>query len=153
MNSLVVFGLIKRLYPDFDMSTFEKRLKLQKIVYLLQAQGINLGYSFRLYLYGPYCQELAKTAYYVEDFKKVNLVGFEDPMIEQKFESFVSRITPVKDNIEWLEIASTIHLFTTLYLKEDTKQIIKRIQEIKPKYTTAFIEQVWTEMKGWIVPN
>lgn len=42
-----------------DMSEFDRRLVLQKTVYLLQEAGVHLGYPYRWYLRGPYSPALA----------------------------------------------------------------------------------------------
>lgn len=45
--------------------TTKDRLKLQKTIYLLQANGLQLGYGFSWYKYGPYSQDLVQDAYKV----------------------------------------------------------------------------------------
>jgi len=40
------------------MSTFMDRLKLQKLVYILHSEGMDLGYDFTWYIYGPYSSTL-----------------------------------------------------------------------------------------------
>lgn len=150
MNSLVLAGIVKRVYPNFNMSTFENRLKLQKIVYLLQAYGINLGYTFTLYHYGPYCLELMKTAYYVEDFAKIKEVGFEDTGVETKFKAFLEKITPYKNDVNWLEAASTLHLFKKLYPSESKRELIKRVKTIKSKFGETYLEEVYGGMTEWL---
>ena len=55
----VWLGLVLKKIPefsdDFSMDRFNDRLKLQKIIYLLQAFDVYLGYNFGWYLRGPYC--------------------------------------------------------------------------------------------------
>ncbi len=41
-----------------QVATFQQRLILQKAIYLAQAKGVNWGYHFSWYLYGPYCRAL-----------------------------------------------------------------------------------------------
>ena len=50
--------------------SFEERLKLQKIIYLLQDSGMQLGYGFGWYKYGPYSQDLVSDAYAVLGSRK-----------------------------------------------------------------------------------
>lgn len=50
-----------------DISSFERRLTLQKSVYLAQAAGVNLGYPYRWYLRGPYSQTLTADAFALVD--------------------------------------------------------------------------------------
>lgn len=47
----------------FQINTFEDRLILQKAVYLAQAAGVNLGYYYHWYLYGPYSPSLTRDEY------------------------------------------------------------------------------------------
>jgi len=47
----------------FQISTFEDRLIMQKAVYLAQAAGVNLGYYYHWYLYGPYSPSLTRDEY------------------------------------------------------------------------------------------
>lgn len=45
------------------VQTFNDRLILQKMVYLLQASNIDFGFRFGWYLRGPYCPALANDAF------------------------------------------------------------------------------------------
>lgn len=54
LKILEVLGEVPKL-RDFDF-----RLKAQKIVYIAQHLGINLGYRFVWYTYGPYSRALAQ---------------------------------------------------------------------------------------------
>lgn len=43
----------------FDQSSFDDRMEMQKMVFLLQEAGVSLGdYNFVWYKHGPYCQDL-----------------------------------------------------------------------------------------------
>lgn len=59
--------LLETIFSVFslDVSYLSNRIRIQKIVYLLQKSGLNLGYSFSFYIYGPYCSDLASDAYTV----------------------------------------------------------------------------------------
>jgi uncharacterized protein YwgA len=50
-----------------SMKSFEDRLILQKAIYLCQAAGVNLGYYYQWYLYGPYSPSLTRDAYAVSE--------------------------------------------------------------------------------------
>ena len=154
MNSLVVGGIIKRVYDKFDMASFSNRLRLQKIVYLLQeAAGINLGYAFSLYSYGPYSAELTKDAFQITDFDKVDKVGFEKPEVENKFKSFLRKLGNRKNDDNWLEIATSIHLIKKLYPSKTKVEIISIIENKRRglKGKSKGIEKVWDDMEGWLI--
>src|SRR3989344_5981546 len=109
MNSLIVSSVLKRIYTSFDMSTFSNRLRLQKVIYFIQESGINLGYSFSWYLYGPYCPDLTKDAYQIGNFSEVKEIVFENEETEKLFKDFEKKILIHKNDDFWLEIASSIH--------------------------------------------
>lgn len=49
------------------VDTFEKRLKMQKMVYLLEILGEDVGYGFNWYKRGPYSPDLTRDAYELQD--------------------------------------------------------------------------------------
>jgi uncharacterized protein YwgA len=51
------------LGQELDLSNFNQRLILQKTVYLIQATKVDLGYTFRWYLRGPYSPGLTSDAF------------------------------------------------------------------------------------------
>jgi uncharacterized protein YwgA len=136
VNPLFLGGVLKNIYSSFDMQSFENRLKLQKIIYLLQAHGLNLGYVFSLYLYGPYSTELTRDGFELPEFSKINFASFENTDSQGKFQSFVRFIEPHKNNITWLEIAASIHLLIKIGYSEENA-----IEFIKHKHNSAFAEQ------------
>lgn len=49
---------------------------LQKLFYFLQqGKGVDLGYRYRLYHYGPYCREVWGDLSYLEDINAVNVTA------------------------------------------------------------------------------
>ncbi|MGH9921784.1 MAG: hypothetical protein ACRD38_03430, partial [Nitrososphaerales archaeon] len=46
-----------------DLGTFSKRKQLQKLTYLIEAFGIDLGFRFSWYLHGPYDSRLTSVLY------------------------------------------------------------------------------------------
>jgi len=96
MNSLALGGILKRFYPSFSMTTFSNRLKLQKIIYLIQSDVTNLGYVYEWYLYGPYSTQLTKDAYNIQEYAETKPIAFEDKVISTKFDEFIKRLNPTK---------------------------------------------------------
>jgi uncharacterized protein YwgA len=62
-----LIALIKESGIKVNVDNFQDRLILQKLVYLLKLSGINLGYSFSLYVRGPYSPDLTKEFYEYKD--------------------------------------------------------------------------------------
>ncbi len=59
--------ILYMLAKEFGLGrdSFAERLRLQKVIYLLEASGAQLGYGFGWYKYGPYSQDLVSDAYAV----------------------------------------------------------------------------------------
>lgn len=91
---------------------------LQKFVYLLQAgRGINLGYQYRIYHYGPYCAEVWGDLNYLED------VGFITVEADPSGHGY---------HIMWNESESTTIMDN--YLDKDTNAAIKELVTLlRPK--------------------
>ena len=56
MANKFLLPVYKKVFGEsFSYGRFEDRLKMQKMVYLLQEEGVNIGlYVFDWYKYGPY---------------------------------------------------------------------------------------------------
>jgi len=153
MNSLALGGILKRFYPSFSMTTFSNRLKLQKIIYLIQSDVTNLGYVYEWYLYGPYSTQLTKDAYNIQEYAETKPIAFEDKVISTKFDEFIKKIEPHKDDTKWLEVASSIHLLKKLYPQKTKSDIIVQIQNKRGNNTIdkTFISNVWLDVEGWLI--
>ena len=154
MDSNILGGLIKRIYSDFNLNSFENRLKLQKIIFLMRSHDLDLGYNYNLYMRGPYSVALTRDAFLIDDWTIIEETSFTDPGTEQRFTTFINKIKPYKNNTKWLEIASTLLLIRSLKNPTD-EQLIKECNEIKNDYTIKEIELVLNEMKqeGFIWPQ
>ncbi len=135
------------------MKIFDDRLKVQKIIYLLQQTGINLGYSYSFYIYGPYCTGLARDAFQITSFSKIKDVGFENETVDDKFKEFVEKIGEHKNDVLWLEVASSIHLMKKLYPERTKNKIIQTIKEKRSELNNKgeVIIKVWEDINGWII--
>ena len=149
MNSSVVAGLLKRVYKNFDMLSFENRLKLQKFLYLMKAYKLDIGYDFSLYSHGPYSTELAKDGFQIKNFNEIKSVEFVDAEAEDRFKRFIDFINPHKDDPEWLEIATSLHLFKSLYTSETEDQLVKRVKEKNEKFSSkeTRIREIFQELR------
>lgn len=152
MDIYVLSGLVKRLYPRFDIKNFSYRFKLQKFVFLLRGYGLDLGYPFSLYLKGPYSPDLARDAFLVDDWEKMPLRRFNSESQENKFKKLIKFIKPKKNDEMWLEGASTIILLkeNNPYLKKD--EMIQLFMKIKPKFGIKNTKEIYEtlEIEGLI---
>lgn len=149
------------------------RTGVMKIMYLLQTvRGVDLGYSFRLYNYGPYDPQVLDDLNIAEREGLVRSEAFDwqggtgyiikpgrnaDHTIEQAQES----LAPVEDAIYWatsnfgnrsasdLEVISTIIFVDRALLEAGKKvpatELTKRVHEIKPHHNA---EKIATELSA-----
>jgi uncharacterized protein YwgA len=145
----ILGGLLKRAYPDFNMVLFDNRLKVQKYIYLMQRFGLNLGYSFSLYIRGPYCTELTKDAFQMKNYESIQPIGFAAPIHETRFKEFLIFFEPHKDDTVWLEVASSILIFYDMYSKKRdiVVELVKNKNDILKEKINE-IEKVWSELVG-----
>lgn len=146
-------GAILRQFPEFQfsMDTFNDRLKLQKLIYLLQASGVFLGYQYSWYLRGPYCSTLATCGFelreiYDEIPEKIK-IEFPNLNTRDKFAKFKKAMANRWTDNDFLEIAASVHLLYTLGKKYD--QTIEKVAAKQKRFTEEQVKQVWEELKEW----
>lgn len=123
---------------------FDKRLVLQKEIYLLQTFGMDLGYRYNWYHRGPYCPDLASDAYDISD----NIVEYRNlctaleltPDAIRTINSYKGWLLQAKpNNVEftsWVELLSSIHYLQHYsYMdSKDKRNIIRFILDKKCWY-------------------
>jgi len=98
---------------EFD---FTRRLQLQKIVYLLQEAGAELGYHFGWYIHGPYSSSLANDAYPLSSAPAEIIDTFKSPVDEKaakKFRSLIDSVPSDKRRADVLELLASVHYVMT----------------------------------------
>ncbi len=150
----VSIGFILRHIPDyvFSMDEFPDRLRLQKLVYLLQASGVYLGYNFSWYLRGPYCSILTANAFALDDIygdmpDNVPL-KFTKSEPQKRFKDFV-KFVKGKD-VDSLEIAASLHYLKKAHGDEYGDEKIKAtVIEKQDRFERSTVDRIWEELKKW----
>jgi uncharacterized protein YwgA len=146
-------GLLNRI-DNFDpvqfKNDFDKRLILQKTIYLLQAFGLNVGYAYNWYLRGPYSSELAHTAYDVaENYDPELVVQFDDSKSENTFDNFLHFISNKKDNQYCLEAIASIHFLAKLYGEQNEQIIYHRVEKKLGHLSKSNFIHFWNELYNY----
>ena len=118
--------------------TIENRLKLQKTIYLLEAYGMQLGYGFSWYKYGPYSQDLVRDAYTVlrsekKKYDKATSSWCFSETTRKKIDQFKQICKDFLGDLRQLElVASVDFVFNTWYSDEaDTEKIVDNFKKHK----------------------
>jgi uncharacterized protein YwgA len=106
-------------FSSVEPNSFENRLVYQKIIYLLQYSGVNLGYRFNWYIRGPYSPELTNVIFKIQEEPSVysesqNIRFKNQEEIDKKITKFLKTLGENAKNPEFLEILASIS-----YIKEN----------------------------------
>jgi len=137
--------ILYMLADEFDLkrNTTEDRLKLQKTIYLLQAYGLQVGYGFSWYRYGPYSQDLVYDAYKVlgpEEDKyasETSSLKFSTNTLE-KFNKFKEICKEILNDPRQLELVASVDFVRENWVPTATK--LEFINLFK-KYKTSLFDQ------------
>jgi uncharacterized protein YwgA len=142
---------------------------LQKFAYLLQELlGEQLGYQFQFYSYGPYDSMIMGDIDYAAALGCLNVSYDQDKGYEIRPGSIADQLESERDTLR-IESGSNLdrlfHCFgsdsarelellaTIVYTRKDEpsfqdEQIIKRVQDLKPKYSANEIKKAFDKLKG-----
>ena len=147
-NEVINLGLVLRNLDNFDMSTFNGRLTLQKTIYLMQAFGIYLGYNFSWYLRGPYSSHLARVGFVLQDvYREIPTAGSFEKDIQRKFKDFLRFMADKKTDPNRLEILASIHFLKKIYPNMTRAEIIEKVKNKQKYFTKKQCEEAWQELK------
>jgi len=103
-------------FGNLQIEDFTARKTLQKKIYLLQLMGIDLGYRYNWYLYGPYCPALANDTFtlrdeirYYDEFNHYELNSKTNSKIDTLNKITIPPDTPETSEPEWLELVASLH--------------------------------------------
>jgi uncharacterized protein YwgA len=140
-----------------DLSTFSKRLVLQKKIYLLQISGLDLRYRYNWYLHGPYCPSLTEDAFLLKDELNYD-EDYEEYTLSLNAKSDIERAQEVWEAPEsvnlgtWLELLASLHYLKHIAYwpgKSPTKeQIFKKLVKTKPQFAgkSDLVERGWQRL-------
>ncbi|MDQ7788747.1 MAG: hypothetical protein RDU41_01690 [Clostridia bacterium] len=152
---------------------------LQKTVYLLQElHGVECGYDYSFYTYGPFSSELLSDLDFVQALRGVAVdyvgsgsrgyeisPGDENVRIREKAAGFLSEAALAVDRIvdEFGSLsAKDLELRSTLvYVDKDTKrageslsrdELVRLVKEIKPRFNSETIQDALADLvsKGYV---
>lgn len=147
-DEVINLGLVLRNLDNFDMSTFDGRLTLQKTVYLMQSFGIYLGHNFSWYLRGPYSSHLASVGFTLQDiYHKIPSAGHFEKETQRKFDDFIEFMSDKKTDPDRLEILASIHFLKKIYPNMAKAEIIEKVKNKQKYFAKKQCEKAWQELK------
>lgn len=136
MANALLAPIYKDVYGEqFTSGDFSKRMKMQKLIYLLQEAGISIGdYNFHWYKHGPYSQQLQN------DILKTNGDSSNDIrysetaiIIVNKLKSILNSGSSYSDDV-WAECLASLQYLRSTVCSNDAsdEEIVEKLQERKP---------------------
>ena len=137
-------GVFEKLGERLDVRSFEKRLIVQKRVYMLQLHPEfhpYLGYHYSLFIHGPYSPDLADIYYHIpKDVKPMEIDVSREALEYGREVMRMDRAT--------LEIASTIIEVIRVNRGISDERIVEHVHMLKPSYKSAEIWDILLMVKN-----
>ena len=135
----------------FQIRTFEDRLIMQKAVYLAQAAGINLGYYYHWYLYGPYSPSLTRDEYAIAADISAGIDESEGWKLDDTSSQRLEEIRDIFAGLPRDKLAKKLELLASVHFLIERKQVSKidtgRITATLERFDKDFSEE---DVKGAI---
>ena len=145
MVKIPVSQKLEQIFQDLgveqNIETFSERKRLQKLTYLIEVFGMDLGFRFSWYLHGPYDKSLTKVLFRDQD-AMAKLVQARFQREDEKknlLREFLGReIESSRD----LELIVSLHYLLTLTRRSNNKDevAIERLMELKPFFTREEVD-------------
>jgi len=127
---------LKELGFKPKVDSFQHRLVIQKVMYLLERKGVKTGFTFGLYVRGPYSPDLTE-AFYSHRKEVEGLKGGSELNAKEKAD--VCELNALFSlNASWLEVAATYAFFAYAQGLDPFTATIK-VRELKPFFSEAQI--------------
>lgn len=138
MSNAYLLPVYKDIYHEaFSYDSFEKRMKMQKAIYLLQEMGTPIGdYAFFWYKHGPYSQDLQDDMHAADCARtSTNRVAFSADMTSaiQKIAALLNKKVEYNSSY-WAECLASLHYLQTNIFSASTNdnKIVDELQRRKP---------------------
>lgn len=167
------YALIAEVIRRFEKAHYRLgKTALQKIVFLLQRScGVDVGYSYTLYTYGPFCADLARDLDVVEAFGAAQVSydlsfgGYQihpGPANEEVRNYAAVFLQSISGNLDKLVAdfgglsAKELELRSTLvYLMKPSlsrEELVQQVRDVKPHFSPDLIATALQEIeaKGYV---
>jgi len=140
---------ISKIHEDSDEG-FINRLKIQKCVYLAKYYGLDLGYKYNMYMYGPYSADLSNEYYSVIDdiiAKKDYYYHNNNKEEVEELEGFDAKkfLVDIKNkDANWLELATTAINLSRVFKGDELLEVLYEMKG--HRFPKEFIDKVYNEI-------
>jgi uncharacterized protein YwgA len=148
-QSLTTLAALTDLGVSPSLATFNDRLRIQKVIYLLQTFGLRTRWNFSWYLRGPYSSDLAY-AIFNTDLKSVSKPAYEDDI-----KGAIERLR-MYFRLEDMSAANLETAASILYVAQrrdpwtSQKELVEEVLKKKPMLNrvkvTKYVSVLWSQI-------
>ncbi|MHC4596942.1 MAG: hypothetical protein ACYS9C_18310 [Planctomycetota bacterium] len=136
---------IDGLKLPFKIDSFKDRLIMQKSVYLAQAAGVNLGYYYHWYLYGPYSPSLTRDEYAIAMDISADMDESEGWKLDDGSSQRLEKMRAIFTGLKGDKLANKLELLASVHFLIDRRQVsginTKQITETLKRFNKDFSEE------------
>jgi uncharacterized protein YwgA len=150
----ILFLSLNELGIQPSVDSFEDRLRVQKVAFVLQQCGVRLNYRYSWYLHGPYSSELTSDLYRIasqHDYfaDRTQNLSFV-PEIHERVNKLREILGPILNDAQLLEAIASI-----LYIGRSWKETIRGVKPGLDQKILARAEQAIQQLvkQGLIDPD
>jgi len=128
-----------------SFNTLSERIIIQKKIYLLQRFGLDLGYSFDWYHYGPYSSALSKDVFNMGpvDSSSIELTESQGTSLV-RFSNFLG---DEKNDLRFLELSGSLVFIKEKNPFSNDAFIFERLLFLKPHFSSEEINSAWNRIR------
>lgn len=110
--------LADAILSGIELETFTKRLELQKAIYFVQLAGLDLGFRYSWYHYGPYSRTLTQAAFQYDGNRNYYNSIADNVTLSAKGKGKVNNVVALLESSErpdtmpvadWFELLASLH--------------------------------------------
>ncbi|MBN2272291.1 MAG: hypothetical protein JXN61_16895 [Sedimentisphaerales bacterium] len=139
----------------FQVGTFRDRLIMQKTVYLAQAAGVNLGYYYHWYLYGPYSPSLTRDEFAIAMDISAGMDESEGWKLDDQSSKRLEDMRGIFADLDRDALARKLELLASVHFLIDHKQashadsrrITTTLERFKKPFTEGDVKGALAELK------
>jgi len=132
-----LFELCNALGVEPDLSTFQNRKQLQKLTYLFEIFGLDLGFRFSWYVHGPYNRNLTTVLYNDDEAESTRPVADHFENEKEKLELLKRFLGRDVHSSRALELIGSLHYILTATKNEQKsdEEILQILLDLKPQFS------------------
>lgn len=141
-----ISNLFNLLEQELSVDTFSDRKKLQKLVYLTENFGIDLGFTFSWYVYGPYSSKLTRVMFDKDQGTSSKLASI--PNLKDKIKNLRNFLGDDITSSDKLELLASVHYIACIIDDPTSRktEVFNIIGEQKPQFTKEEVENAYSKI-------